>query len=123
MKSSKSGINTFGRERRPSQAIFQYCGESAGLVVLTGCEHAGIVNIVRYARRLTGIDTVAAVVGGFHLSGPAFEPIIKLTVDALAQIGAEAIIPAHCTGWRAAHASPRRCRTPTFPTAWAHRWN
>ena len=75
-----------------------------GLVVLTGCGHAGIVNIVRHARRLTGIDTVAAVVGGFHLSGPAFEPIIKPTVDALAEIGAEAIIPAHCTGWRAAHA-------------------
>jgi 7,8-dihydropterin-6-yl-methyl-4-(beta-D-ribofuranosyl)aminobenzene 5'-phosphate synthase len=75
-----------------------------GLVVLTGCGHAGIVNIVRYARRLTGIDTVAAIVGGFHLSGPAFEPIIKPTVDALAEIGAEAIIPAHCTGWRAAHA-------------------
>jgi 7,8-dihydropterin-6-yl-methyl-4-(beta-D-ribofuranosyl)aminobenzene 5'-phosphate synthase len=75
-----------------------------GLVVLTGCGHAGIVNIVRYARRLTGIDTVAAVVGGFHLSGPAFEPIITPTVDALAEIGAEAIIPAHCTGWRAAHA-------------------
>jgi len=72
--------------------------------VLTGCGHAGIVNIVRYARRLTGIDTVAAVVGGFHLSGPAFEPIIKPTVDALVGIGAEAIIPAHCTGWRAAHA-------------------
>jgi 7,8-dihydropterin-6-yl-methyl-4-(beta-D-ribofuranosyl)aminobenzene 5'-phosphate synthase len=75
-----------------------------GLVVLTGCGHAGIVNIVRYARRLTGVDTVAAVVGGFHLSGPAFESIIKPTVDALAEIGAEAIIPAHCTGWRAAHA-------------------
>ena len=75
-----------------------------GLVVLTGCGHAGIVNIVRYARRLTGIDTVAAVVGGFHLSGPAFEPIIKPTVEALAEIGAEVIIPAHCTGWRAAHA-------------------
>jgi 7,8-dihydropterin-6-yl-methyl-4-(beta-D-ribofuranosyl)aminobenzene 5'-phosphate synthase len=75
-----------------------------GLVVLTGCGHAGIVNIVRYARRLTGIDTVAAVVGGFHLSGPAFEPIIKPSVEALAEIGAEVIIPAHCTGWRAAHA-------------------
>ena len=64
-----------------------------GLVVLTGCGHAGIVNIVRYARRLTGIETVAAVVGGFHLSGPAFEPIIKPTVDALAEIGAEADHP------------------------------
>jgi 7,8-dihydropterin-6-yl-methyl-4-(beta-D-ribofuranosyl)aminobenzene 5'-phosphate synthase len=75
-----------------------------GLVVVTGCGHAGIVNIVRHARRLTGVDEIAAVVGGFHLSGPAFEPIIKPTVDALAEIGAKAIIPAHCTGWRAAQA-------------------
>lgn len=73
-----------------------------GLVVLTGCGHAGIVNIVRYARRLTGIDTVSAVVGGFHLSGREFEPIIQPTVDTLSGIGAEVIIPTHCTGWRAA---------------------
>ena len=85
------------------QALIVHVG-GHGLVVLTGCGHAGIVNIVRYARRLTGIDTVAAVVGGFHLGGPAFEPIIKPTVDALTEIGAEAIIPAHCTGWRAAQA-------------------
>lgn len=75
-----------------------------GLVVLTGCGHAGIVNIVRYARRLTGIDRVAAVVGGFHLASPASEPIIAPTVAALVDIGAEAVIPAHCTGWRAAQA-------------------
>ncbi|MBX7433143.1 MBL fold metallo-hydrolase [Mycobacterium sp. Y57] len=75
-----------------------------GLVVLTGCGHSGIVNIVRHATRLTGVERVAAVVGGFHLSGPAFEPLIGPTVDALAELGAEAIIPAHCTGWRAAHA-------------------
>ncbi len=75
-----------------------------GLVVLTGCGHSGIVNIVRHAMRLTGIDRVAAVVGGFHLGGPAFEPLIGPTVDALVAVGAEVIIPAHCTGWRAAHA-------------------
>ncbi len=74
-----------------------------GLVVLTGCGHAGIVNIVRHARRLTGIESVAAVVGGFHLGGPAFEPIIKPTVEALAELDPEIIIPAHCTGWRAAY--------------------
>jgi 7,8-dihydropterin-6-yl-methyl-4-(beta-D-ribofuranosyl)aminobenzene 5'-phosphate synthase len=75
-----------------------------GLVVLTGCGHAGIVNIVRYARRLTAVSPVAAVVGGFHLSGPAFEPLIAPTVDALAELGPEVIVPAHCSGWRAAHA-------------------
>jgi 7,8-dihydropterin-6-yl-methyl-4-(beta-D-ribofuranosyl)aminobenzene 5'-phosphate synthase len=75
-----------------------------GLVVLTGCGHAGIVNIVRYARRLTGVSTVAAVVGGFHLGGPAFEPLIGPTVDALAELSPEVVIPAHCSGWRAAQA-------------------
>ena len=40
-----------------------------GLVVLTGCGHAGIVNIVAHARRRTGVDRVYAVLGGFHLRG------------------------------------------------------
>jgi 7,8-dihydropterin-6-yl-methyl-4-(beta-D-ribofuranosyl)aminobenzene 5'-phosphate synthase len=74
-----------------------------GLVVLSGCGHAGIVNTVRYVRRLTGIDAVAAVIGGFHLSGPMFESIIEPTVDALVDLSPELLVPAHCTGWRAAH--------------------
>ena len=41
-----------------------------GLVVLTGCGHSGIVNVVRYARKLTGESRIHAVLGGFHLSGP-----------------------------------------------------
>lgn len=72
-----------------------------GLVVLTGCGHAGVVNIVRYARKLTGIEDVYAVIGGFHLVGPLFEPVIPPTVAALAEIGPRFIVPAHCTGWRA----------------------
>ena len=47
-----------------------------GLVVLTGCGHSGIVNILRYVRRLTGEDRIHAVIGGFHLSGPLFEKVI-----------------------------------------------
>ena len=74
-----------------------------GLVVLSGCGHAGIVNTVRYVRTLTGIDSVAAVIGGFHLSGPMFEPIIEPTVDALAELSPALLAPAHCTGWRAVH--------------------
>jgi 7,8-dihydropterin-6-yl-methyl-4-(beta-D-ribofuranosyl)aminobenzene 5'-phosphate synthase len=72
-----------------------------GLVVLSGCGHAGIVNTVRYVRTLTGVDAVAAVIGGFHLSGPMFEPIIDPTVDALADLSPALLVPAHCTGWRA----------------------
>jgi len=74
------------------------------LVVVTGCGHAGVVNTLRYARRLTGIDQVHAVIGGFHLATPAFEPIIWPTVEALSELGPQVVAPAHCTGWRATHA-------------------
>jgi 7,8-dihydropterin-6-yl-methyl-4-(beta-D-ribofuranosyl)aminobenzene 5'-phosphate synthase len=74
-----------------------------GLVVLTGCGHAGAVNIARHALRLTGVDRLQALIGGFHLAGPAFEPIIEPTVTALADLAPELIVPAHCTGWRAQH--------------------
>ncbi len=83
-----------------------------GLVVLTGCGHSGIVNILRYVRKLTGEDRLHAVLGGFHLSGPGFEPIIGPTCDALAEFSADYLVPAHCTGWRATHALAAR-----FPEA------
>jgi 7,8-dihydropterin-6-yl-methyl-4-(beta-D-ribofuranosyl)aminobenzene 5'-phosphate synthase len=74
-----------------------------GLVVLTGCGHAGIVNTLRHVRRLTGEPHIHAVVGGFHLSGQAFEPIIGPTCDALSEIAPDHLVPCHCTGWRAIH--------------------
>jgi 7,8-dihydropterin-6-yl-methyl-4-(beta-D-ribofuranosyl)aminobenzene 5'-phosphate synthase len=74
-----------------------------GLVVLSGCGHAGIVNTVRYARRLTGEKQIAAVVGGFHLSGPMFEGIIGPTVAAFDELAPSLLVPAHCTGWKAVH--------------------
>ena len=79
-----------------------------GLVVLTGCGHAGIVNICRYAQRLPGGTRVHAVIGGLHLNGPLFEPIIPPTLDALEQLAPDVIVPAHCTGWRAVHAIAAR---------------
>jgi 7,8-dihydropterin-6-yl-methyl-4-(beta-D-ribofuranosyl)aminobenzene 5'-phosphate synthase len=74
-----------------------------GLVVLTGCGHAGAVNIARHAMRLTGVDRLYALLGGFHLTGPLFEPIIEPTVQALTELAPDLIVPAHCTGWRAQH--------------------
>jgi 7,8-dihydropterin-6-yl-methyl-4-(beta-D-ribofuranosyl)aminobenzene 5'-phosphate synthase len=75
-----------------------------GLVVLTGCGHAGLVNTLRYARKLTGEDPLYAVIGGFHLNGPLFEPIIPDTCAALVELPPEVIVPTHCTGWKATHA-------------------
>ncbi len=72
-----------------------------GLVVITGCGHAGIVNILRYARKLTGVTQLYAVIGGFHLGGPLFEPTIPLVCNAFAEFAPTWIVPAHCTGWRA----------------------
>ncbi len=79
-----------------------------GLVVVTGCGHAGVVNICRYAQRLTGVARLHAVIGGFHLSGPLFEPVIGPTVDAFEQLAPDVVVPTHCTGWRAVHAIAHR---------------
>ncbi len=69
-----------------------------GLVVLSGCAHAGIVNTVRYAQKVTGVEPVYAVMGGFHLSGPDMAPVIKPTIEALKEIDPHYIVPTHCTG-------------------------
>jgi 7,8-dihydropterin-6-yl-methyl-4-(beta-D-ribofuranosyl)aminobenzene 5'-phosphate synthase len=74
-----------------------------GLVILTGCGHSGIVNIIRNARALTGIDAIHAVIGGFHLSGALFEARIPATVAALREIAPHYVMPGHCTGWAATH--------------------
>lgn len=84
-----------------------------GLFVLTGCGHAGAVNIVRHARRLTGVERLHALVGGLHLGGPAFEPIIDPTVRALTELSPDLVVPGHCTGWKAQHAL-----AAALPDAW-----
>ena len=79
-----------------------------GLLVITGCGHAGIVNICRYAQRLTKGRPLYAVMGGFHLNGPLFEPLIPRVLDDLGALAPAVIVPAHCTGWRAQHAMGAR---------------
>ena len=79
-----------------------------GLVVLSGCSHAGAINVLRQAQRLAGVERVHAFVGGMHLSGPAFEPLIPPTLDELVAIGPAWVVPGHCTGWRATHELARR---------------
>jgi len=86
-----------------------------GLVVLTGCGHAGIVNITRYARRLTGLDTLYAVIGGFHLGGPLFEPLIPRVCAELGKLSPAVIVPAHCTGWAAQRALADRFPAASIP--------
>lgn len=72
-----------------------------GLIVLSGCAHSGIINTVRHAMAVTGTGKVHAVMGGFHLSGPAFEPVIAPTAEEMRKIGPDYVIPCHCTGRKA----------------------
>jgi 7,8-dihydropterin-6-yl-methyl-4-(beta-D-ribofuranosyl)aminobenzene 5'-phosphate synthase len=76
-----------------------------------------VVNILHYARRLSGVERVHAVVGGFHLSGPRFEPVIPDTVEALARLEPDVIVPAHCTGWRASRAIADRLPDAFIPNS------
>ena len=84
-----------------------------GLVVLSSCSHAGAINVLRHAQKITGIDRIYAFVGGMHLTGGLFEPIIPRTVDELIAINPAIIVPGHCTGWRATHELSRK-----FPSAY-----
>ncbi len=72
-----------------------------GLVVLSGCAHSGIVNTVIYAREVTGVEKVHAIMGGFHLGSPLFEPIIERTTEELGKFNPDHIVPTHCTGRKA----------------------
>jgi 7,8-dihydropterin-6-yl-methyl-4-(beta-D-ribofuranosyl)aminobenzene 5'-phosphate synthase len=71
-----------------------------GLVVVTSCSHRGIVGICRHAMRITGVDKIHAVIGGFHLSGLDDERVTRV-VDALRAFGVDWLVPQHCTGLEA----------------------
>ncbi len=68
-----------------------------GLVVLSGCSHPGIVNIVRHMKNLTG-EKILCVIGGFHLS--ILPPdVVEKTITGLEELDPELVIPCHCTGF------------------------
>ena len=78
------------------QALFIHLPD-AGLVVLTGCAHAGIVNTVQFGLELTGVSRLSAVIGGFHLTR-ATPDRIRQTVEALQALEPDFLAPLHCTG-------------------------
>lgn len=93
-------------EARPGELIvddFQgeiatvYAVRDRGLVVITSCGHAGVINSVRQAQKVTGVEKVHAVVGGFHLA-PAPDEVVAKTIDAFKAIDPDYVIPMHCTG-------------------------
>jgi 7,8-dihydropterin-6-yl-methyl-4-(beta-D-ribofuranosyl)aminobenzene 5'-phosphate synthase len=93
-------------EARPGELVtdnFQgeiataYAVKDRGLVIVTSCGHAGVINSVRQVQKVSGIDRVHAVVGGFHLA-PAPDEVVARTVEAFKTIDPDYILPMHCTG-------------------------
>ncbi|MCP4118472.1 MAG: MBL fold metallo-hydrolase [Desulfobacteraceae bacterium] len=92
----QDGIETPDAIEDDSALVFNI--KDKGLVVLSGCAHSGIINTVNYAREVTGVEAVFAVMGGFHLTGPAFSTKIAPTIEALKAFHPEFVVPCHCTG-------------------------
>ena len=70
---------------------------SQGLVVITGCAHPGVVNIVGKAKDILAEKPVYLVIGGFHLSGAA-NPEIESVIEGFRQLGVRKVAPCHCSG-------------------------
>jgi len=68
-----------------------------GLIVISSCGHAGIVNSVQQAINVSGVKKVHAILGGFHLF-PAPNDYLTQTVEALKQFNPDVVIPLHCSG-------------------------
>jgi len=94
-----------GGEYRPEplgddQAVF--IKTEQGLVVLLGCAHRGVINTLKHARELTGMETIHTVLGGTHLIR-ASEMQLELTIAELKALGVQRLGVSHCTGmWPAA---------------------
>jgi len=71
-----------------------------GLVILSGCAHIGIINIIKHARTITGISKIHAIIGGFHLVN-AQNSLIDRYIKDIKGFAPEYIVPTHCTGFEA----------------------
>ncbi len=85
-----------------------------GLVVISGCAHAGIINTVRHAQKITGVEEIFCVMGGFHLADPNGEQVTERTIEEMKKINPGIIVPCHCTGLKAIHEFEK-----AFPTSFA----
>lgn len=70
-----------------------------GLLIVLGCAHAGMINVIQHAVKLTDVDRIYAIVGGTHLDFVENSQVEK-TIDALRTYSIEHFIPSHCTGPR-----------------------
>jgi 7,8-dihydropterin-6-yl-methyl-4-(beta-D-ribofuranosyl)aminobenzene 5'-phosphate synthase len=71
------------------------------LIVLLGCAHRGMINNIKHAQKITGVDRIYAVIGGTHLVSAGAEQINE-TIKALKQLNIEKLGASHCTGQKSA---------------------
>ncbi|MGP0058795.1 MAG: MBL fold metallo-hydrolase [Beijerinckiaceae bacterium] len=71
-----------------------------GLVVLTSCSHRGVINTIRQAQAVSGVQKVHAVIGGFHIVPPLDDVYIRQVIATLKEINPDYLIPGHCSGDR-----------------------
>jgi len=91
---------TFVEDRIPDDQALAVNLKDKGLVVITGCAHSGVVNTIEHSKKLTGINRVHAVIGGFHLIN-ADKNRIKATAEEIEKLKVELLAPCHCTGSKA----------------------
>ena len=70
-----------------------------GILIVLGCAHAGVINVIKHAAKLTGAHQIYAIVGGTHLDFAENSQVEK-TIAALREYSIEHLIPSHCTGTR-----------------------
>jgi 7,8-dihydropterin-6-yl-methyl-4-(beta-D-ribofuranosyl)aminobenzene 5'-phosphate synthase len=74
--------------------------KNKGLLVVTGCSHAGIVNILKHSMKITGINKIYGVMGGFHLISATSERVNK-TISFFQEMDIKLVLGGHCTGFNA----------------------
>lgn len=97
LSAAKRGATLFADDGEHELATC-YSVKGLGLVVIASCSHRGVLNSVKRAQAISGIQKVHAVVGGFHLVRPRTEEEARRTVAEFAKVDPTYIVPMHCTG-------------------------
>jgi len=84
-------------DRHPDEHATCYVVQGRGLVVISSCSHCGVLNAIRTAMAVSGVDKLHAVLGGFHL-GVAPPDYVEHTIAELKELAPDVVIPMHCTG-------------------------
>ena len=95
------------KDTHPDEHATCYVIQGKGLVVISSCGHVGLINTIKAAMAVSRVSKVHAVLGGFHL-GPAPLDYIEHTVDELAALDPDVVLPLHCSGTNFIAAMRRR---------------